>query len=119
MTHVFTIPVAIPSANELKRALYGGNKRRYKKLREAFGWALVACARDVPAATGPREVRIVRLMPKFAKMYDHDNLVAGAKPLLDEMVRVGILVGDRNDQVKVTYGQERGDGGCTRIEVSL
>ena len=109
MTWTVTIPMAIPSGNEIKRALYHRNRGYYKRIRSDFGLLLRGLSKHIPQATGPRQVTITRLIPKRGKSYDHDNFVAGAKPLMDELVASGLLIGDAPGQVAVTYQQEKGE----------
>lgn len=66
-------------------------------------------------ATEPRRVRIVRRYRSARYELDHDNLVGGCKPLVDALVKVGLIADDRREFVAVTYEQERG-AGC-RVEV--
>ena len=121
MSWSFTLPVVVPSANVLKRALWGGNRARYSRERASIRLCVATLGRGVPRATGYRRVRITRVMGARARQYDHDNLVAGAKALLDELVHAQIILGDAPHQVSVEYAQERGDKayGETRIEVDL
>lgn len=113
------LPVEIPSANALKRALYGGNRGAYSSVRREFAYAVAFKCRQIPKATGPRSVTITRLIAKRGRQYDQDNLVAGAKGLMDELVAHGLLLGDAPHQVTVTYQQERGGGpaGATRVVI--
>lgn len=69
----------------------------------------------ISPATGPRIVRIVRRYRSARYELDHDNLVGGCKPLVDALVKVGLLADDTPALVHVTYEQERGTG-C-RVEV--
>lgn len=66
-------------------------------------------------ATGARNVRILRRHRRTCDELDHDNLVGGCKPLVDALVKVGLLADDRPGLATVTYDQERG-AGC-RVEV--
>ena len=105
----FDIPKDIPSANVLRRGRTGkANWFRYKRHRTEFAWFIAAAAKRVPRADGARTVKIERLMGKTGKPYDHDNLVGGAKGLLDELAAAGLLVGDAPHEVQVEYTQERG-----------
>jgi len=113
----FTIPIAVPSANELKRAAYSGDKSRYKRLRTDFGWLVKSAAQWVPKATAPRKVRITRLMGKNGKLYDHDNFVSACKALLDELVAFGLLVDDSAEWVTATYAQEKAKEHGTKVEL--
>jgi len=111
----FTLPMSIPSANELKRAAWKGNRGFYKRVRADFGWLIKAKAQWVPKATGKRKVTITRLMGKSAKKMDQDNLVAGAKGLIDELVDAKLLTGDDENCVSVEYRQERAKEHGTQV----
>ena len=116
---VFDLPVDIPSGNELRRKYR--NPHVYARLRGEFEWALFAVkyVSTIPKATGPRKVTLTRLIPKGGRVYDNDNLVTGAKPAIDSMVKAGLLLGDAPHQVTVEYQQDRCSlgGGGTRVAI--
>lgn len=103
------LPVAIPSANVLKRSLWNGNRHAYAKVKTAFALAAFAIAHQqkVSRAGGKRRIAITRLYWGQGKEMDHDNLVAGCKPLLDSLVKLELLVDDAPAHCEVTYRQER------------
>ncbi len=111
----FTIPISIPSANVLRRTYR--NPHAYKRLRDDMGYLVNGFARAIPTASGPRKVRITRLIDRGGKQFDYDNLVSGAKPLLDVLVTMGIILGDGPGQVEVEYIQEKHGSPGTRIEL--
>lgn len=116
-----TLPWVPPSGNAVKRWLYGGRggEHRYARIRESAGWAVKVLLAHVPPATGPRLVRITRSVPRRGKLYDDDNLRAGCKPLVDELVALQLLVDDTPALVTVEYSQERTDAlvGETLVEI--
>jgi hypothetical protein len=59
--------------------------------------------------------RCVKITRRGSRTLDHDNLVGGCKPLLDALVKVGLIEDDTPELVTVEYAQERG-AGC-RVEV--
>ncbi len=117
MSWRISIPMAIPSGNTFKRAMYGRNRKYYSNIRRDFGSFVKVGGRDIPKANGPRSVTITRIYPRHGKLYDVDNLHWGCKPLVDELVAWGILVGDAPHQVHVEYKQERGESIETVVEV--
>lgn len=115
--HTLHIPLSIPSQNVLRRKYK--NRHAYARLRKRFCWAVwVAKLRaEVPEATGKRRMRIVRLVGPRGRMYDYGNLVGGCKPLVDELVKAGLLVDDSPDHVIEEYDQERAPEHGVRIEL--
>lgn len=114
----FDIEMNMPSANTVKRHLWGGRDRTwYSRFKKDLAWMLKLKAQWVPRATGPRKVTVTRLIDKSGKRYDQDNLVGGCKMLLDAMVQQGLLRGDAEKDVTVEYRQEKRSGGGTRIEL--
>lgn len=119
MTWSLELPVEIPSANALMRGrTVRARRARYSRLRRSMGWAVLVAGGHVPPASGPRRVRIVRRMGPRQLPYDDDNLAAGAKPLLDELVAHGLIRDDSPRWVSVEYAQERGSAPGARVEVS-
>jgi hypothetical protein len=107
VTWTLHIPVAIVSANRLKRR---SGRYLYPATRKAFAKAIHVRAHErelIPRATGKRRVHIDRLYWGTGKEMDHDNLVFGCKPLLDELVKRGLLIDDAPAYCEVTYRQER------------
>jgi hypothetical protein len=111
------IPVEVVSANVLRRRFR--HPHAYRKLRHSYGWALLAEAinQGAPMADGPRRVRITRIIGKGGRMFDPDNLVGGAKPLVDELVAARLIVDDTAAAAEIEYAQERGPVAGTRIEI--
>ena len=87
------VPMVWKSRNHIgnptgKRAwMYHAYKREFK---EKGGVHFMG----VKEAKGKRRVEFVRLMGKWAKPIDPDNLDSGRKPLTDVLVDVGLLIDD-------------------------
>jgi hypothetical protein len=68
-----------------------------------------------------RTLAICRVMGRRERAYDLDNLVGGAKPLIDALVRHGYLAGDTPALLTaLTVTQRRNDSGdvpCIEIEI--
>jgi hypothetical protein len=111
------IHLPVVSHNVLRRKYR--NPHAYRKLRNDYGWALKAAnaASKLGQATGPRRVLIIRLMGKGAQRFDPDNLAGGAKPLVDELVTLGVLIDDTDAAATITYSQRKTGATGTRIEV--
>jgi len=68
-----------------------------------------------------KKVRIMRYVKTLRGQYDYDNYVFGCKPLVDWLVKKGIIEGDRPNQVRVIYGQETSERSKlpTYVEIEL
>lgn len=117
---VLHIPIAVASQNgrdgRSGGANKGGNRWAYKHAREQYTAALrVAMRREIgPGGQLPRtpkRVVITRYWAKRQRAFDHANLVGGAKPLVDAMVRVGLLVDDSPEWFEGYYRQARDPDG--------
>ena len=87
-----------------------GSRMRVVELKGRRAWL-----RLVSPASGRRVVRILRRHRRACDELDFDNLVGGCKPLVDALVKVGLLANDSPDSVTVWYGQATGSG-C-RVQV--
>lgn len=129
------IPTAPPSLNRWQRMHWLAQRRLSDALKSHLSFALASAGHPTsavrvssgekawiylrlnPQAVGRRSVRIVRRYRTKRTELDHDNLVGGCKPLVDALVRVGLIEDDTPALVTVTYEQERGTG-C-RVEVRV
>ena len=103
----FTLPLELESLNA-HRVNSGATRWSYKRKRDGWAMALRATVpRAILAANGKRRVTLTRLMGKGQRAFDRDNLVGGAKGLVDAMVRVGLLLGDSAEHAEIHYDQER------------
>lgn len=133
---VLEIPTAPPSRNQLDKMHWAARarlatvfKREVAQFSPSMMRAVVLETRGKYGrakslgfvlknrAKGHRFVRIVRRYRSARYELDHDNLVGGCKPLVDALVKVGLIEDDTPGLVTVTYEQERGTG-C-RVEVRV
>lgn len=106
-TWQFTLPLELESLNA-RRVNVGATRWSYKRKRDGWAMALRAIVpRAILAVEGKRRVTLTRLMGKGQRAFDRDNLVGGAKGLVDAMVRVGLLLGDDAEHAEIHYDQER------------
>lgn len=117
----FLVPRSIPSANaHIVNGNHAGTAHKYRTFRNVWAADLRVCKQSlkIPDATGKRLVTICRLMGKGQREYDYDNLVAGAKAVVDAMkpsasrrgrqvLGASLIVNDDPAHVVVTYLQER------------
>lgn len=96
---VIVVPRATPSVNEW----HGRHWSRYHKRRKvwmdefglAFGHVTRRAAATLPAKpAGRRSVTVTRLMEPGDRRFDLENLVAGCKPIIDALKRLGVLHND-------------------------
>lgn len=113
----FFVPIDIPSGNVLKRRWYAGDRRHYKRFKRDFAWGIVALGRDVPRVRPgvKRYVAVERVFSGRKGRYEYDNLVMGAKPVVDGLVNAGLIEDDKAEDVVVTYHQTPGGDGGVRI----
>lgn len=105
MSWSFTIDEPTPSLNVLRRQY--ASARHYATLRNRFEqYVMVARMNEkIPKATAKRRVRIVRFATQEKYRLDHDNFIGGLKPLLDALVRQGLIVDDDAAHLEGDYVQ--------------
>ncbi len=95
---------------------------RWKYKRDRNEWQLLfANARQMNAITRPmgkRTLILTRLYSGRERERDYDNLVGACKPVLDAMVKAGLLVDDAPAFLDCTYRQERASESGVRLELS-
>jgi len=95
------IPSATPSGNETLRMHF----RERMRLKETFGWLLVSALNKlpkIPKATGPRKLIIER---HGRKVLDQDNLVSGAKAVVDCIKEQRLILDDNPDVCQMEFRQ--------------
>ena len=107
------IPSATPSGNETLRMHF----RERMRLKETFGWLLVSALNKlpkIPKATGPRKLIIER---HGRKVLDQDNLVSGAKAVVDCIKEQRLILDDNPTDCQMEFRQvvERRGGPHTVI----
>jgi hypothetical protein len=114
-----SIPVSLPSQNQL-----GGNARgsagwHYRRLRQEFAAALHAAlaAASIASATLKRRAWLKRVYRPGKRRYDYGNLVGGAKAVIDVLVNRGLLVDDSPQWFEGIYSQEPGPADAIHIRL--
>ena len=87
----------------------GGSRWKYAAKRDA--WQLEFRAfrllRRIPKASAKRRVTLTRYYDGRQREWDADNLATGAKPVIDALVREGLLVDDARAFAEIHYDQVR------------
>jgi hypothetical protein len=97
--------------NSKNNRAYRGSRRKWKKLLQPYS--------RIPKATKLRRIYFCRFYGKGKRPYDYGNLVGGFKPLLDEIVRAGLLVDDRPNTCADYYRQEKSPCGTDYVTVII
>ncbi len=96
---ILHLDLPILSLNKLLRQHWQIRRRHIAK----WGWAIkTGFIGSPPPAQGRMKVRITSYRARFL---DHDNLVGGAKPLVDAMCRQGLIKDDSPAWVEIDYQQ--------------
>ncbi len=122
----FTLPLDVPSQNRSSsRARHSGLAHAYRRLRDNALWLIKneAQKQAIPIARGRRRIVVTRLIGKGKRAFDRVNWAGGAKPIVDSLVKAGLLVDDTEKWLDDVYGQEKAvdgkDGVRVRIEELL
>jgi Holliday junction resolvase RusA-like endonuclease len=114
----FLLPKRLGSLND-HMINAGASRWQYKREREQWR-ILLQNARQLhamPLPKGKRAVVLTRLYAGRERERDHDNLVGAAKPVLDAMVKAGLLIDDAPKFLACTYQQERAAEPGVRVEI--
>jgi len=114
----FFVPHKASSANA--RVVNSGNARwKYAKEREDW-MAWISAKRPIEAckATTLRRVTLTRYFTGRERLMDRINYAAGCKPILDAMVRSGLLVDDNPKHLRDHYQQIR-DEHLSGVEIRI
>jgi Holliday junction resolvase RusA-like endonuclease len=101
--HIVTIelPQPTPSLNQTRGEHWGRKTRRRNSYQRFLTMTTRQAHKSGPAR---RLVTITRFGPREL---DTDNLIGGAKTLLDAMKRAGLIWDDSPEYVEVIYQQQR------------
>ena len=102
LNYVFITSRDVPSGWAYTRHYMEENNWKKKFEKDFKNMELI----NKPASGYFKKVRMTRMVPNSRRFYDYDNYVFGCKPLVDWLVKKGIIEGDKPDQVKVKYRQE-------------
>ena len=94
------LPYPTPSGNEIKRM----HPQVYKSLRDEMTILLRLGGKPIPRCE-PGEYRVVEIERRGGPALDYDNLVSGAKPLVDAIRIVGLIEDDKPACVDLRYRQ--------------
>lgn len=100
------IPTAVVSQNKL-RTKYR-NHHAYARLLNQYRhdlWVQKLRA-ELPDAAGKRRLTIRRLIERRGKSMDAPNIIGGAKPLIDALVREKLLVDDTQEYLELAAPEE-------------
>lgn len=95
----------------------GSARWRYAKERDAWSW-LVRAAKlkhGITPATGRRRMTLTRIYARGQRALDDDNLKGGTKPLVDAIVREGLLGDDTRAWLELHHDQEPGTERAVRV----
>jgi hypothetical protein len=99
-----TIDGVTPSLNKL----LGMHWQDRRKLRPQYAWALKVAMQEADWAE-PDDALAPRMRVQITShrkaLLDHDNLVGGAKPLVDALKDVGAIRGDSEEWADIEYLQ--------------
>ncbi len=90
--------------------MHWANRRKEK---EEWGERFISLAPVV----APIDIHVERIYGGRGKAMDPDNLVGGVKPVLDGLVRAGIIPDDNPDQIRLYVSQVKGEGMAVRITI--
>ncbi len=96
MTYELRINEASPTANKYAYAHWRvrhSDKKRWAKLL-----MVEAATRQIPAATGPRVLTLER---HGRRRLDPDNMIGGAKGIIDELRKLKLLLNDDDKSVQI------------------
>jgi hypothetical protein len=100
-----SIPYLVPSRNKLDAMHWAPRAANAKLVRRLLGSAALSTG-GIPGS-GPGRPMRVTILSLRARMLDADNLSGGCKSLLDALVHLRFLDGDRPQHVQVEYRQEK------------
>ena len=104
------IPARTPTLNVWQRWHWRERNKYKKALTAEVGWLVVSW----PKAAVKRYVVITR---RYAtNQADKDNIAGGCKPLVDALVKGGVLVDDSPRWCEIEYKQEQGNGMVVEVE---
>lgn len=90
---------------------YRGARNRWKRKLQPY--------EALPKATAYRRIFFCRYWGKGKRAYDYGNLVGGFKPLLDEIVRAGLLVDDSPKHCSEYYSQYKSPNGKDHVVIVI
>lgn len=108
---ILHLPTRTPSLNTWQRMHWAQRAKLKKRLVGIITAQLMQQGQWPP----PRfhALTITRYSPSLA---DHDNVVGGCKPLVDALVKCGLLTDDNPRACSITYAQSKEQRDGVRVE---
>lgn len=100
---IIELPVT-PSNNKLVGKRWAKLNYQKKFMKCLSGYELLALKKKKKA-----KIKVIRY---GSRLLDEDNFIGGLKPLLDTIVKLGLIVDDRPEWLELNYKQEK----CKRGE---
>lgn len=100
---VIHVPMPTPSLNEFAYS----SRWKVKSIQDKWVkmlWALIGTNREKFKAAGKRNLTIVR---RGKRMLDMDNLYGGAKPVVDAIKSLGLIVDDDEKSIALVVTQAK------------
>ncbi len=119
---VILTDVIVLHCNLLSQNALGSNTRgrsKYRGIRNKYVTQLSKFTTVLPEPTTKRRVFITRQYGAKKREYDYGNLVGGCKPLLDAMIKVGLIVDDRPSMLADYYFQRKSADGKDHIVILI
>lgn len=121
MEVLIRVPMELPSGNAMRRKYR--HFSAYGKLRDSWQRTIFALAgrkntQLLRARVDLKHKAKVLILSQRKKLLDKDNLYAGAKPILDSLVRLNYCVDDSAQWMDVTVDQEKSNESSTVISIT-
>ena len=113
LEEILTIPLSVPSLNKVFR-WHWAKKLRLRKTYQIY--IRSAMNKLKYRKTKKKEAFELVITTTVKRKYDYDNLVGGAKILVDALVREGFIYDDSPLYVKTRYSQFTGSKEMTVIK---
>jgi Holliday junction resolvase RusA-like endonuclease len=104
----FNLTQPIPSLNVTLKEHWAVKKKRRDSYEETLKWLYVQGEKATKEYLRASIKKRVRIHSQRARKLDYDNLVGGAKTLIDALKRAGMIVDDSPEWLEVTYTQATG-----------
>lgn len=95
----------------------GASRHLYKKFRDNLQDRLTAIVGQSQKEENRTAWLFERHWGKRKSAFDHANLIGGFKPLIDSMIKVGIVKDDSPDLFKAYYTQQKSTSGIGFIKI--
>lgn len=111
----FNLTQPIPSLNVTLKEHWAVKKKRRDSYEETLKWLYVQGTQETKDYLCSRIKKRIRIHSQRVRKLDHDNLVGGAKTLIDALKRANMIVDDSPEWLEVEYTQATGKPYYTEI----